>query len=127
MAPPASRYTDYARNAIVTRYPAILRAAEDGQGPEAVRQLHAIARALEANAPMVLDLHDWPIPGWETLPARVNGKRPLDAAFFDFEYWLCTATSSATSTGPSKRFSGLRLCPKRSRSRSTPTRTICPS
>ena len=88
MAPPASRYTDYVRKAIATRYPAILRAAEAGQGPEAVRQLHAIARALEANAPMVLDLHDWPIPGWETLPARVNGKRPLDAPFFDFEYWL---------------------------------------
>ena len=24
----------------------------------------------------------------ETLPARVNGKRPSQAAFFDFEYWL---------------------------------------
>jgi hypothetical protein len=37
---------------------------------------------------MVLDLHDWPLPGWESLPARVNGKRPTDASFFDFEYWL---------------------------------------
>jgi hypothetical protein len=88
MAPPASRYHDYVRQALAKRYPAIIRMAEDGQGAEAVRQLHAIGRALEANAPMVLDLHDWPIPGWETLPARVNGRRPLDAPFFDFEYWF---------------------------------------
>lgn len=88
MAPPASRYHDYVRQALTKRYPAIIRMVADGQGVEAVRQLHAIARALEANAPMVLDLHDWPVPGWETLPARVNGKRPADAPFFDFEYWF---------------------------------------
>jgi hypothetical protein len=88
MAPPASRYHDYVRQTLKTRIPAIIRIAEEGQGAEAVRQLHAIARAVEANAPMVLDLHDWPIPGWESLPARVNGKRPTDASFFDFEYWL---------------------------------------
>ncbi|MBN9347782.1 MAG: DUF89 family protein [Devosia sp.] len=88
MAPPASRYHDYVRQTLATRIPAIIRLAEDGQDAEAIRQLHAIGRAVEANAPMVLDLHDWPLPGWETLPARVNGKRPLEASFFDFEYWL---------------------------------------
>ena len=85
MAPPASRYHDYVRQTLATRFPAIIRLAEDGQDAEAIRQLHAIGRAVEANAPMVLDLHDWPLPGWETLPARVNGKRPLEASFFDFD------------------------------------------
>lgn len=88
MAPPASRYHDYVRHALKTRIPAIVGMAEDGQDPATIRQLHAIARAVDANAPMLLDLHDWPIPGWETLPARVNGRRPTDASFFDFEYWL---------------------------------------
>jgi hypothetical protein len=37
---------------------------------------------------MVADLSDWPFEGWEGLPARVNGKRVSQAAFFDFEYWL---------------------------------------
>jgi hypothetical protein len=88
MAPPASRYHDYVRQTLKTRIPAIIGMAEEGQGAEAVRQLRAVARAVEANAPMVLDLNDWPIPGWESLPGRVNGKRPTEAPFFDFEYWL---------------------------------------
>ena len=88
MAPPASRYHDYVRHSLATRIPAIIKLAEIGQEPGAIRQLHAIARAVEANAPMVLDLHDWPLAGWEALPPRVNGKRPTDAAFFDFEHWL---------------------------------------
>jgi hypothetical protein len=88
MAPPASRYHDYVRHTLKTRIPAILKIAAEGQNAEAVRQLRAIGRAVEANAPMVLDLHDWPIPGWEALPGRVNGKRPTEASFFDFEYWL---------------------------------------
>jgi hypothetical protein len=88
MAPPVSRYHDYVHQTLKTRIPAIIKMTEEGQNAEAVRQLHAIGRAVEANAPMVLDLHDWPLPGWETLPARVNGKRPTDASFFDFEYWL---------------------------------------
>ena len=37
---------------------------------------------------MVLDYAAWPVPGWEALPGRVNGKRPSEASFFDFEYWL---------------------------------------
>lgn len=88
MAPPSARYDKYVSKTLTTRIPAIIKMAEDGQNAEAVRQLHAIARAVAANAPMVLDLHDWPLPGWETLPARVNGTRPSDASFFDFEYWL---------------------------------------
>ena len=88
MAPPSSRYHDYVRQTLKTRIPAILKIAAEGQNAEAVRQLLAIGRAVEANAPMVLDLHDWQIPGWETLPGRVNGKRPTEASFFDFEYWL---------------------------------------
>jgi hypothetical protein len=90
MAPPvqSSRYTEYVRQTLAQRIPLILKSAGEGQGPEILRQLNAIGRAVEANAPMVLDLHDWPIPGWEALPGRVNGKRPSDASFFDFEYWL---------------------------------------
>ncbi len=82
------RYTDYVTRMLATRIPAILKIAEEGQDAEAVRQLHAIGRAVEANAPMVLDYASWPLPGWEGLPGRVNGRRPADAAFFDFEYWL---------------------------------------
>ncbi len=88
MAPPSTRYHDYVRQTLKTRIPAILKIAGEGQNAEAVRQLLAIGRAVDANAPMVLDLHDWPIPGWESLPGRVNGKRPTEASFFDFEYWL---------------------------------------
>ena len=90
MAPPvqSSRYTEYVRQTLAKRIPAVIKTAEEGQGAEAIRQLHAIGRAVEANAPMVLDLHDWTLPGWEALPGRVNGKRPSEASFFDFEYWL---------------------------------------
>jgi len=87
-APVSSRYTQYVRHTLATRVPAILKMAEDGQDAAAQRQLHAIAHAVEVDAPMVLDLHDWPLPQWETLPYRVNGRRPSQAAFFDFEYWL---------------------------------------
>ena len=88
MAPPAPRYQAYVRHTLATRIPAILRMAEEGQDPQAVRQLRAIGRAVAADAPMVLDLDDWPLPLWESLPARINGKRPSGAPFFDFEYWL---------------------------------------
>lgn len=89
MAPVQSpRYTEYVRQTLAARIPAILKTAGEGQGFEAIRQLNAIGRAVEANAPMVLDLHDWPVPGWESLPGRINGKRPTEASFFDFEYWL---------------------------------------
>jgi hypothetical protein len=70
------------------RIPAILRTAEEGVGEEAAKQLKAIARAIEADGPMVLDLSGWPFAGWEDMPARVNGKRPRQASFFDFEYWM---------------------------------------
>ena len=82
------RYTDYVKHTLATRVPAIIAIAEEGQDAEAVRQLHAIARAVAADAPMVLDYASWPLPGWEALPGRVNGKRPSEASFLDFEYWL---------------------------------------
>lgn len=70
------------------RVPAILRTAEEGASEDAARQLKAIGRAIAANAPMVIDLKDWPFAGWEDMPQRVNGKRPRQAPFFDFEYWM---------------------------------------
>jgi hypothetical protein len=82
------RYTEYVRKTLATRIPAILKNTEEGQTAEAVRQLHAIARSVEADGPMLLDHASWPVPGWEELPGRVNGKRPSEASFFDFEYWL---------------------------------------
>ena len=90
MTPPPlpARYTDYVRHTLKTRIPAILAMAGEGQDAAAARQLGAIARAVAADAPMLMDLRDWPIPGWEDLPGRVNGRRPSEAAFFDFEYWL---------------------------------------
>lgn len=90
MAPPTDipRYRDYVRQTLAKRIPAILEMARENQDAEPLRQLNALARAVEADAPMVMDLHDWPLPGWEALPARVNGRRPSEAAFFDFEYWL---------------------------------------
>ncbi len=71
-----------------TRIPAILRTAEDGQSEQAIKQLRAIGRSVEADGPMVLSLEGWPFAGWEDMPRRVNGKRPSQAPFFDFEYWL---------------------------------------
>lgn len=70
------------------RIPAILRTAEEAVGEAAARQIRAIARAVEADGPMVLDLKGWPFAGWEDMPARVNGRRPRQAPFFDFEYWM---------------------------------------
>jgi len=87
-APASSRYTDYVRQTLAARVPKILSMAGEGRDAAATRQLAAIGRAIEADAPMVMDLHDWPLAGWETLPVRVNGRRPSQAAFFDFEYWL---------------------------------------
>lgn len=84
----SARYTDYVKEALARRMPAIIGIAEEGQDAEATKQLHAIARAVAADAPMVLDYAAWPVPGWEALPGRVNGKRPSEASFFDFEYWL---------------------------------------
>lgn len=82
------RYRRFVAATLKTRIPAILKTAEEGLPDEAVRQLRAIGRAVEADAPMVLDVSSWPFPGWEDMPARVNGRRPSQAPFFDFEYWL---------------------------------------
>ena len=48
----------------------------------------ATAQAVDADAPMALDLSAWPFEGWDELPGRVNGKRPRQVPFFDFEYWM---------------------------------------
>jgi hypothetical protein len=37
---------------------------------------------------MVIELGAWTPPGWEDMPARVNGRRPSQAPFFDFEFWM---------------------------------------
>lgn len=86
--PDPDRYSQFVTATLAQRIPAILRNTEDGADAEAARQLRAIARAVAADAPMLLDLAGWPFPGWEDMPARVNGRRPSAAPFFDFEYWL---------------------------------------
>src|SRR4051812_20921307 len=82
------RYRSFVATTLKARIPVILKTAEEGQSDEAAKQLRAIARAVEADAPMLLDVALWPYAGWEDMPARVNGKRPSEAPFFDFEYWL---------------------------------------
>ena len=82
------RYRSFVASTLKTRIPVILKTAEQGLPDDAARQLRAIARAVEADAPMLLDVALWPYAGWEDMPARVNGKRPSEAPFFDFEYWL---------------------------------------
>src|SRR5690606_1019720 len=84
----SSRYTQYVRQTLATRIPAILESAAEGQEAEAVRRLRAIAATVAADAPMELNGDSWPLPGWEDLPARVDGRRPREAAFFDVEHWL---------------------------------------
>jgi hypothetical protein len=85
---PQKRYRDFVASTMKTRIPAILRTAEEGFDAAIVAQLRAIGRAVEAGAPMVMDLDGWPFIGWEDMPARVNGRRIGEAPFFDFEYWL---------------------------------------
>lgn len=84
----AERYRSFVAKTLKARIPVILKTAEEGQSEDAAKQLRAIARAVEADAPMLLDVALWPYAGWEDMPARVNGKRPSEAPFFDFEYWL---------------------------------------
>lgn len=83
-----ARYHDYVRRTLAGRVPAILRMAAQGQAAEAARRLEALGRAVADDVPMVLDAAAWPIAGWEELPQRVHGRRPSEASFFDFEYWL---------------------------------------
>ena len=82
------RYRAFVAKTLKERIPVILGTAEQGQSDAVGKQLRAIARAVEADAPMLLDVAMWPYAGWEDMPARVNGKRPSEAPFFDFEYWL---------------------------------------
>ncbi|MEP7241614.1 MAG: ARMT1-like domain-containing protein [Devosia sp.] len=92
----AERYRRYVGKTMLERIPAILRIAEEGLDRIAVENLKAIGRAVAANAPMVMELGDWPYVGWEDLPRRINGKRIADAPFFDFEYWLYFRILSGT-------------------------------
>ncbi len=82
------RYHDYIRRTLRTRIPAILEVAGERQDADAQVRLGAIAREIADDAPMLLDMRDWELPGWDALPARVNGRRPSEASFFDFEHWL---------------------------------------
>ena len=84
----AERYRGYVAGTMATRIPKILATAEEGLPENAAKQFRAIARAVGADAPMLLNLSGWPYPGWEDMPARVNGNRPSQAPFFDFEYWM---------------------------------------
>lgn len=83
-----ARERDYAAKTRAERIPVILRTAAEGQDAETQRRLDAIGRAIAADAPMLADLAGWPATGWEELPRRVNGLRPSQAPFFDFEYWF---------------------------------------
>lgn len=86
--PASERYRRYVADTIKHRIPVIVRSAGEGLPPMVANRINAILRVLDQDAPMVADLSDWPFEGWEGLPARVNGKRVSQAAFFDFEYWL---------------------------------------
>ena len=104
----ADRYSRFVSATLANRIPLILRSTEEGADAEAARQLQAIARAVAADAPMLLDIAAWPFPGWEDMPARVNGKRPSAAPFFDFEYWMYFRVLRAvrfgeTATDPFRR------------------------
>jgi hypothetical protein len=86
--PPEERYRRFVAETMAKRIPLIVRNCEDGQDAHAVRQLRALGKAIAADGPMVIDLGEWTLPGWEDMPARVNGKRPSQAPFFDFEFWM---------------------------------------
>ncbi len=87
-APPDIRYRQFVADTLARRIPVIIRNAGEGFDAETVARLNSILRVVELDAPMVVDLSDWPFAGWERLPARVNGKHVTRAPFFDFEYWL---------------------------------------
>jgi hypothetical protein len=92
----SDRYQSFVAATLKNRIPVILKTAEEGLSEPAQKQLRAIARSIEADGPMVMDVAGWPFPGWEDMPARVNGKRPSQAPFFDFEYWLYFRILKAT-------------------------------
>ena len=86
--PARERYRRFVADTMAKRIPLIIRNAEEGYDSETVTRLQAIGRAVAANAPMVIDLANWPFAGWDDMPARVNGRRIADVPFFDFEYWM---------------------------------------
>jgi hypothetical protein len=84
----SDRYARFVATTLDKRIPVILKTAADGTDADGAARLEAIGRAITAKAPMVADLSNWPFLGWNELPRRVNGRRPREAAFFDFEYWF---------------------------------------
>jgi hypothetical protein len=86
--PARERYRRFVADTMAKRIPLIIRNAEEGYDSEIVARLQALGRAVAANAPMVLDLANWPFAGWDDMPARVNGRRIADVPFFDFEFWM---------------------------------------
>lgn len=102
------RYEGFVADTLARRIPAIIRNAEEGLEAGAVRQLRALAHAISADGPMVLDLSGWTVPGWEDMPARVNGRRPSQAPFFDFEFWMYHRMLAATRF-PETRIDPFRL------------------
>ncbi|HVY51457.1 MAG TPA: ARMT1-like domain-containing protein [Devosia sp.] len=99
---PGDRYRRFVADTMAARIPLIIRNAEDGQDDNAVRQLKALAKSVEADGPMVIDLGGWTLPGWEDMPARVNGRRPSQAPFFDFEFWMYYRILSAVRFAQSR-------------------------
>ena len=100
---PQERYRRFVAETMAKRIPMIVRNAGDGFDAETMTRLDAIARALAAGAPMVVDLSNWPFAGWEDFPQRVNGRRIADAPFFDIEFWMYFRILEAVREGAGER------------------------
>ncbi len=105
--PPHERYRRFVAATMAKRIPTIIGNAGKGFDAEVVAGLEAIAKTVEDDAPMQLELVEWPFEGWGDLPARVAGRRPSEAPFFDFEYWMYARILEAV------RFSEARVDPFR--------------
>lgn len=100
--PIRQRYTRFVAATLKQRIPTILKTAEAGFDAATVERLKGISRVIEADGAMVIDLRGWPFKGWEQLPARMNGKRPSQTPFFDFEYWMYFRILSAVRFGETR-------------------------
>ncbi|MEQ1770109.1 MAG: ARMT1-like domain-containing protein [Devosia sp.] len=90
-----ARYQGYVSATLAKRIPGIIRNAATGYQGEAAAALDAVGNIVETDGILELDLANWPLPGWEELPALVDGKRVSEATFFDFEYWMYARMAQA--------------------------------
>ena len=60
---PEARYRRFVAATLARRIPLIVRNAGAGFDAEAVARLETLARTIEADAPMELDLSGWPFTG----------------------------------------------------------------